>query len=121
MDTVPRKPPIACSHKGCPILAEAGEGGLCRKHKRERHIAYQKTRSDGEHTKIYGTKAWKLARKAALQRDQGWGVICKERPADLVDHIKELKDGGQPYALDNLQSLCNKCHNRKTAEVAKER
>jgi 5-methylcytosine-specific restriction endonuclease McrA len=115
------KPPIACSHRGCSILAKANNGGLCDKHQKERHKRYDQTRTDGKLTKVYSTKAWKLARKAALARDLGWCVRCKAKPANVVDHIKELSDGGCAYCLDNLQCLCNSCHTSKTAEVAASR
>jgi 5-methylcytosine-specific restriction endonuclease McrA len=31
-----------------------------------------------------------------------------------VDHIKGLRDGGAPYDLSNLQTLCGSCHAKKT-------
>ena len=116
---MPRKPPIACSQRGCSALVESGNNGLCDKHRAERHRHYTKTRSDSEHTKIYKTKAWQTARKMALYRDAGWCTRCEEAPAELVDHIIELKDGGKPYDLENLQCLCHKCHAQKTREAAK--
>ncbi len=115
---MPRKPKIACSHKGCPTLVEPGNHGLCDEHKTERNRRYATIRTDSEHTRIYKTKGWQRARKEALYRDGGWCVICKEAPASLVDHIVEIKDGGKPYALGNLQSLCNKCHSKKTRDAA---
>jgi 5-methylcytosine-specific restriction protein A len=118
---MPRKAKVACTHRGCPTLVEAGNGGLCPQHQKKRHSYYDQTRSDKAHTAVYNKSAWKTARKAALQRDLGWCVICKEKPAELVDHIIEIKDGGCAYCLDNLQSLCNSCHNIKTNEVAKAR
>ena len=115
------KPKIACSYPRCPNYVEPGHGGLCPKHQRERHKRYEQSRNDRNVTAIYNTKAWKLARRAALERDDGWCVMCKERPADLVDHIVELKDGGCAFCIDNLQSLCTSCHAKKTRESAKER
>ena len=42
--------------------------------------------------------------------------------ADLVDHILPIADGGAVLDEDNLQSLCRRCHDAKTAEdVAKRR
>ncbi len=118
---MPSKPPVACTVRGCSRLAKAGDGGLCSLHITARHKNYQKMRSDQEHTKIYNTRAWKLSRIAALERDNGWCVQCKDAPATLVDHIKEIKDGGLPFALENLQSLCVSCHAKKTKEVAANR
>ncbi len=116
-----RKPKVACTHKRCPNLVEAGQGGLCHEHQKKRHKWDNSIRSDGDIIKIYSTKKWKHVRKLALQRDLGWCVMCKERAASVVDHIKELKDGGSPYDLNNLQSLCDRCHAKKTQEVAKQR
>jgi len=112
------KPKIACSSKGCPNLVEPGNGGLCKEHQRKRHSYYNRYRDDRSVTAFYSTKAWKTARRAALERDHGWCVMCGERPADLVDHIIEIKDGGCKTCLDNLQSLCVKCHAKKTKEYA---
>ena len=36
--------------------------------------------------------------------------------AVMVDHIIELKDGGDRLSEENAQSLCWKCHGIKTAE-----
>ncbi|MRB19217.1 HNH endonuclease, partial [Bacillus thuringiensis] len=44
----------------------------------------------------------------------------KLKVADMVDHIIPLKvDPSLKLKLENLQSLCNPCHNRKTAEDKK--
>ena len=39
----------------------------------------------------------------------------------IVDHIRELKDGGARYDEGNVQSLCRACHNKKTAQEMKKR
>lgn len=36
--------------------------------------------------------------------------------ATLVDHIVPIKKGGACLDMDNLQSMCDSCHNRKTAK-----
>ena len=50
---------------------------------------------------------------------------CSEKgitkSADVVDHIIEIRDGGDPLSYDNLQALCHKCHNKKTAQERKHR
>ena len=35
-------------------------------------------------------------------------------PATQVDHIKPIADGGEPWDLENLRSLCASCHSKKT-------
>lgn len=63
---------------------------------------------------IYRTAQWKAVRHQAKRRD-GWACVkCGARGRLEVDHITPLRDGGAPYDLSNLQSLCAKCHSRKT-------
>lgn len=63
---------------------------------------------------IYKTEQWKAARLAAKRRD-GWACVkCGAKGRIEVDHIKPLRDGGAPFELGNLQSLCPACHSRKT-------
>lgn len=118
---MPRKPKIPCSYKGCPVLIESGTGGRCDEHRRLENKRYNNSRSDKQIIKDYGTPRWKRLRKIALQRDLGWCCRCKSVPATLVDHIEEIKDGGDMWDLSNLQSLCDKCHAIKTAEEAQKR
>ena len=51
---------------------------------------------------------WRRARWAALRRDRGLCVRCLPglKAAMSVHHIVHLADGGDPFALENLQSLC---------------
>ncbi len=68
---------------------------------------------------IYGTSVWKKLRAAKLGRDPVC-QICERRNraviATTVDHITPLSKGGAPYPpLDQLFSLCTRCHQLKTA------
>jgi 5-methylcytosine-specific restriction protein A len=49
--------------------------------------------------------------------------IKKDRltEATEVDHIIPLEAGGPAYDLNNLQSLCKRCHVIKTAQENRER
>ena len=39
-------------------------------------------------------------------------------PATTVDHVLAIKAGGDPYPpLDQLRSLCESCHNKKTRHI----
>lgn len=49
-------------------------------------------------------------------KDQGITTLV-----DVVDHIVELQDGGEPLRTDNLRSLCHLHHNRKTALAKSQR
>jgi len=52
-------------------------------------------------------------------------VMCEAQgrvsPVEVTDHIVPINQGGQPYAWDNLQSLCHRCHNIKSGTEAHER
>ena len=49
---------------------------------------------------------------------EGEGIV---KPADVVDHIHEIKDGGAALEASNLQSLCHHHHAQKTAQKRSER
>ena len=79
------------------------------------------------HDKIKNDPRWKAARAAAVERD-GWTCVRCDRHRDelvpriagmtglQVDHIIRISDGGEPFALDNLQTLCEDCHEEKEKE-----
>ena len=67
-----------------------------------------------------------LMRTPGLKRSQKWEflslawrkahpncVVCGRR-GDVVDHIRARRHGGALYDPRNLQTMCHKCHNRKT-------
>ena len=75
---------------------------------------------------FYKTHFWEKLRLAALRRDNwvcqrcGVKALGKKRNgiSPHVDHIKERGGATGPTALDtleNLQVLCSKCHNVRTA------
>lgn len=39
----------------------------------------------------------------------------------FADHIKELRDGGDPFAVSNGMARCGACHSRKTAAARQAR
>ena len=59
----------------------------------------------------------------ALRRDRGLCVRCLPglKAAMSVHHITHLADGGDPFALENLQSLCAKSAIRKLTANEKHR
>ncbi len=63
------------------------------------------------------TRRWRRLRLAVLLRD---GRECQRCGKLLgyaeVDHIKPVKQGGKPFDLANLQTLCLEHHRLKTAE-----
>jgi 5-methylcytosine-specific restriction endonuclease McrA len=65
--------------------------------------------------KVIRSKRWHAIRIQALRRD-GWKCVqCKATGRLEVDHIKPVRDEPDlAFDLANLQSLCVRCHSRKT-------
>jgi 5-methylcytosine-specific restriction protein A len=66
---------------------------------------------------IYGSQQWKqLVAKLIRER----GRRCQDCGATggriYADHIRELRDGGEPFAEANLRLRCARCHGGKTEE-----
>ena len=80
---------------------------------------YDKQYRNQKSNKFYHSKQWKEIRNIQL-RQSPLCISCS-LPAKVVDHIVEIKDGGEKLLLDNLQSMCISCHNIKTASVKKHR
>ena len=80
-----------------------------------------RTHQSKEANAIYHTARWKRIRYLVLKSEP----LCRECkkqgkivPAKVVDHIIRIVDGGEPFALNNLQPLCTKCHNSKSGKEA---
>jgi 5-methylcytosine-specific restriction endonuclease McrA len=62
---------------------------------------------------VYGSK-WRRIRPTILARDnwqcQVRSPVC-QRKADRVDHVVDpVRDGGAPYAPENLRASCRACN-----------
>ena len=58
---------------------------------------------------------WRALRVAVFQRD-GYRCTKCSLPGRLeCDHVWPLQRGGDPWSMENLQSLCRGCHVAKTA------
>ncbi len=58
--------------------------------------------------KIYNSGRWRRLRATVLDRFPTCNYCF--RLATVVDHIKPISQGGDPWDLSNLQPLCAKCH-----------
>jgi len=88
----------------------------------EKFIKERKDRASKQYNKarpviheFYKTKAWRKTSVAYRQEHP----LCEEclrqgiiTPAEMVHHVVEITDGGDPLDWDNLESLCLACHNR---------
>ena len=82
----------------------------------------KRTAFDGyrhHNSEFYQSTAWRKLRAIKLDENP----MCEEcarsgrlTPAQMVDHIVPINKGGAELDLDNLQSLCNACHARKSAK-----
>ena len=118
------KPMRECNKVGCHELIPFDQS-YCDHHldfgKRESNKAYDfiRNRKDKQYRRIYQSSRWQHLRRQVLLRD---GFLCQNcqrngviKTGDVVDHIVELKDDmSKAFDMDNLETLCHKCHNHKT-------
>ena len=116
-----------CRATGCVGLTRER---YCEKHayleskrRAETSRHYNATQRDPTAQKFYDSPAWRKVRQLKMNRSP-FCEICSAKnrfaKAGVVDHIVEIRDGGAPLDLENLQSLCRACHNQKTkAEMMK--
>ena len=115
---MPRQAPRTCTYAGCPAIVARGR---CQQHE------VQRTRLLGVETDArrlpssqrgYDAR-WRIVRDAQLF-DFPLCALCRKKgratSATCVDHlVPVLVNPDLIYDLDNLQSLCKPCHDRKTA------
>lgn len=62
--------------------------------------------------RVYDSRQWRRVRLEAIERDQ----VCQSHGPHggplTVHHITAISDGGEPYNLANLVTLCRTCHAR---------
>lgn len=70
------------------------------------------------HDPFYDTARWRRLTKSH-RRDEPLCRQCRKHgivtPGTLVDHIVAMLDGGEPWDENNLQTLCDRCHQVKRA------
>lgn len=118
-----------CNHAGCREYIELTDR-YCAKHRKAKQLEISRSHQDNdEYYSLYQSTRWRktsrLYRSAHpvcescsrkridwLENPKGNKPILNL--ATSVDHIKALKDGGDPFDWANLQALCSACHNEKT-------
>lgn len=110
-----------CNHPTCNTLITYNDR-YCDKHKPYVNDKYNdiRQRNDPEYLRFYKSKAWQNMREIVLMENN---YICKlcGRQAEMVDHIIPTKiDWSKRLEKENLQPLCNSCHNRKTKREQRE-
>lgn len=65
----------------------------------------------------YQNHIWRKVSKR-FRIDNPLCAKCQEngltRPSEVVDHIKPINQGGDPWNPANFQALCVECHNKKS-------
>ena len=73
-------------------------------------------------TKFYQTKEWKQFRAQKKAMNPVCEICLSTKsiyiPMYFVDHIIPIKDGGDPFDFENVQSLCKRCNFSKTGREA---
>jgi 5-methylcytosine-specific restriction protein A len=115
---MPWKPLLPCRHPNCPNLSEQAYCPLHRKAgKAAANRAYDENGRDKEMRVFYTSPAWRELRALKLKRNPLCEQCYREGrigPAVIADHIlpaRENPDGR--LDMNNLQSMCRACHNRK--------
>lgn len=118
-----------CTFGGCPKTVnhdtEDKTPPRCERHKHT--FTHKKVYHDHQFHRaryFYGTIEWKNARNRYInthplcEHCDKRGIIT---PGQMVDHIIEIEDQGDKLNPDNFQTLCNKCHSKKTYEAKRKR
>ncbi|BDM64550.1 HNH endonuclease [Shewanella sp. NFH-SH190041] len=109
---MPPRTPKPCAYRGCKRVTTER---YCDEHKSCGWEAHQQGKSASE--RGYGW-SWQKLRMQVLKRDKFLCCECRRKgkavPANDVDHIVAKAHGGSD-SMDNLESLCRKCHRAKTA------
>ncbi|MGW1678515.1 HNH endonuclease [Saccharopolyspora sp. NPDC002376] len=101
---MPTAPPTRCSAAGCTELTTTGR---CDEHKRKPWQRRSRHQPRGRLARR------DIAFKAEHLRREPNCRSCG-RPAEQVDHIRPLSQGGAMFDHANAQSLCATCHDHKT-------
>ena len=115
---MPWKPLRPCRHPGCPNLSEQAYCEIHRqKVKADVNRNYDRSKRDREMYNFYHSAAWIKLRSIKIKKNP----LCEEcykhghlKKASIVDHILPAREyPSNRLDIDNLQSLCAACHNKK--------
>lgn len=119
------KPLRPCNKPGCSQLTR---DGYCEQHKTakaDNHRYYDRYQRNKKHNRFYHSASWKRVRDLIRIRDNGLCVEClndkRITVGTIVDHIIPIKQNwNKRLDEDNLQLLCQPCHNKKTGTERRE-
>ena len=70
---------------------------------------------------LYQSPDWRSFARRMVQKLGGVCSVCGSTSRVTADHIREIKDGGSRFDEQNIQLLCARCHNKKTAAARRTR
>ena len=72
-----------------------------------------------DNSSFYHSKQWRALRNWYIKQNP----LCEQckrdgniTNGDCIDHIKPISIGGHKVSESNIQTLCNKCHAKKSAQ-----
>ena len=95
------------------------------KHKRKSWMPKKVKTHTRQHdnSAFYHSKQWRMTRNHYIKKNP----LCEEcmrndmvTGGNCVDHIKPMSVGGSKIDESNLQTLCNGCHAKKSAQESTE-
>lgn len=108
-----------CTYPKCKVIIDYYGDARCPEHattSKPKKRVLEHHYIDGKY--IYHTSMWRRLSKQKRQ-DNPYCEHCAKNKratiAQMVDHIVPIEFGGAPFNIDNLQSLCHRCHAIKTA------
>lgn len=111
--------PRQCRVPGCPRTTTEANG-FCTEHQ-SRATGWTNPRRGSSSERGYGWR-WRKLRAQILERDKGLCQPCmrdgRVMPAVAVDHIVPKAEGGTDEP-ENLEAICKRCHQLKTADEAR--
>lgn len=114
---MPIKPGKPCRAYPCKVVVH-GNGSYCKLHQRELTMRWANTTASKDRAEFYSSNIWKGLRRLQLDKDPYCAHCARaniQTIATIADHILDRVDRPDlSYDIDNLQSLCPSCHNRKT-------
>ena len=91
----------------------------CDRHRKQEQKESDRGRKADPFRRIYTSKTWRRVREVKLAMDP----LCERckangriEAATEVHHRIAVRDGGDPFDVAGLESLCKPCHSRESAE-----
>ena len=118
-----------CTHPGCnqTVYVESTDRNPPRCERHKHTYTPKKVYHDHQWHRaqyFYSSATWKRLRAAYILQHP-LCEMCEKAglvtPGKEVDHIIEIQDGGSKTDPDNLQTLCTRCHRKKTADEKRKR